>query len=79
MTEREGAAPAWQGRYDTKGHPLDPPAAPALSAPTTDERRPPGEGVDGLELTRVFAVLGLLGLALVLFIALMVALRLTVL
>ncbi|HMQ30550.1 MAG TPA: hypothetical protein PKD53_07460 [Chloroflexaceae bacterium] len=79
MTERERAAPAWQGRYDTKDHPLDPPSAPALSRPTTDGRRPPGEGVDALELTRLFAVLGLLALALVLFIGLMLVLRLTVL
>jgi hypothetical protein len=79
MSDRQPQGQPGQ-RYDTKDHPLDPPAAPALSRPTTTWPRPPAEGDDTpVEAARVFAVLGLLALALILFIGLMVALRLIVL
>lgn len=80
MSESERAArfagQSYDQIHDEKDHPLDPPRAPAVSLPGAEAVHPPFDGRDeGVEALKVFAVLGLLTVALALFIALMVLLR----
>lgn len=76
MTERERVGNAeWQIR-DVKDSPLDPPKAPAVSMPLAEGHHTPYDGRnDNIEALKVFAVLGLLGIALVLFLGLMAILH----
>lgn len=61
---------------DVKDHPLDPPRAPAVSLPAAEGHHPPYDGRDDrVEALKVFAVLGLLTVALLLFIGLMTILH----
>lgn len=63
---------------DVKDHPLDPPHAPAVSLPAAEGHHEPYDGRDDrVEALKVFAVLGLLTIALVLFLGLMTLLHTT--
>lgn len=80
MSESEHTTPAepWRSNPVASGRTVSPLFPEAIGEPKTNERRPPGEGVDAIEMARVFAVLGLLTLAFVFFYALMLILHLTV-
>ena len=80
MSERERVEHNEPRGYDVQRSPLSPPGAPPVSVPTAEETRRPTDGDTSMvESIWVFAVLGLLTLALLLFVGLMVTLRLTVL
>lgn len=64
--------------YDVQSSPLTPPKAPPVSFPTARGHHRPDDGSnEAVESLRVFGVIGLLGLALALFLGLMLLLNLT--